>query len=103
MSIRTSAMLYVLSYLIHMHCISKGMVRAEWILIHHSDFGSIVPKQIIYDFALPKTVPFLEGKSAFFTKHYNDILVCVTLKRECRCHERRSSRLKKTFAPSSTS
>lgn len=73
------------------------------VLIHHTDIGSGFLQEIVYHFALAEAVPFAKWKLAVVTKKKDDVFIGVTLVRERERHDpMKSSRLKKTLAPSST-
>lgn len=73
------------------------------IFVHHSDIRLILFQQVVHHFTLAKAVTCSKWEAAVVTKKEHNIFIGVTLVCERERHDAtKSSRLKKTFAPSST-
>jgi hypothetical protein len=74
-----------------------------WIFVHHSDSSLILFQQVVHHFTLAKAVACSKWETAVVTKKEHNIFIGVTLVCEPERHDpMKSSRLKKTLAPSST-
>lgn len=73
------------------------------IFVHHSDMSQSLFQEIVDHFALAKAVAFSKWEMAMVTKKKDNVFVGVTLIRKRERHDpMKSSRLKKTLAPSTT-
>src|SRR6266568_4153991 len=86
-----------------LHRISQRVMRTSRIFVNHSDVRLLRLQEIVDHFTLTITVPPFEPELATLAQKDDDVFVGIALERKGERHATtKSSRLKKTLAPNST-